>query len=92
MSSDGGREFRLRRAEREESNQHVTPEDILEQVLEDIRSGKLQPDQLLIGYRCPEDGNGRRYGTYSANLSRPDLLVFLEWLKVNLFDNWKADL
>lgn len=88
--SDHGREFRIRLAEREDSNRHVTPEDILEQALEDIRNGELAPDQLMIGYRCPEEDGGFRYGSYSANLPRPDFLVFLEWIKTNLMDNWKA--
>lgn len=86
---DNGREFRRRLAEREESNRHVTPEDMLEIALERIRSGELAPDQLMIGYRCSDDDGSFTYGCFSANLPRPDELCMLEWLKVNLMDRWR---
>lgn len=87
--NDNGRDFRLRLAKREESNRHVTPEDVLSIALEELQSGALPMDQVLIAYRVPED-DGFRVGYFSANMDRPEQLATVLLVQDQVLQGWKA--
>lgn len=84
-----GREFRRRLAMREENNAHVTPEDVLLDVLEDLRSGDLPIDQIVVCYRIPED-DGYRVGYASAQADRPNQIALLHLVTDLVVERWKA--
>lgn len=89
IDNDNGRDFRLRLAKRESSNRHVTPEDMLSVALEELRSGALPMDQVLIAYRVPEE-DGDRVGYFSANMNRAEQLAMMLLVQDQVIQGWKT--
>lgn len=82
-------EFRRRRADKAEDNKLVTPEDMLLEALDALRSGRKPFTSVLILYRIPnEEDTGFTHGHYAANLTRPDHLCLLKLAERRLIDDW----
>lgn len=81
-------EFLRRRFDRSDDNTEVTPEELLEVALDDVRSGRNPFKSLLILYETPNDDGTFQRGYYAANLDKPNHLSMLEIEKVRLLDDW----
>lgn len=95
MSDDGGRRFRLAKAEREEDCRVITPRDALEDALEKLNSGEIQPTKLVIVFQEPQDRekpDGRFVQNYfAANVTLAEHCAMMRIEEHLLFDYWLGE-
>ena len=66
------------RANREQKASLWSPRDALISTLRDLDSGKIKPDQLIVGWRVPpEEGDDDDRSTYSWANATTDLISAL---------------
>lgn len=72
---------------RSDDNRDWTPEDALEDALNDIRNGDEPCDTILVvRLSRNEDGSWHRVGYQMANLSITEAVALAEYLKARLLD------
>lgn len=95
MSDDGGRRFRIAKAEREEDCRVITPLDALEDAAEKVRSGEIEPTKLLILFQQPQDRekpDGLFVQNYfAANVTLEEHCAMLRIQERLLLDYWLGE-
>jgi len=81
-------DLELERAKRAGSNEHVSPASLLKMALEDIETGKNNPDGILIiTIKRHENADWERV-SYRAGLRKDAELVLLDLARESLIRRW----
>ena len=83
-------ELNKARAEKAGDSKLWTPQDCVEDLLKELKSGRIKPSQIVIHYLEDYDDGYREHGWSISGVTRQEHIALLELAKWRMLELWKA--